>query len=72
MEATGIYWEAVAEHLANLPNMTVSVVNPAQIKAYGQSRLVRTKTDKVDAQLIAAYCGERHPDDDRPGNRETC
>ena len=61
MEATGVYWEAVAEHLA-AQGMLVSVVNPAQIKAFGASRLVRTKTDRVDAQLIAAFCFERCPD----------
>ncbi|MES2367828.1 MAG: IS110 family transposase [Pseudomonadota bacterium] len=61
MEATGVYWEAAAEFLAN-NKMTVSVVNPAQIKAFGASRLVRTKTDKVDAQLIAAFCHERCPE----------
>ena len=44
MEATGVYWEAVAEYLAG-KGMVVSVVNPAQIKAFGQSQLVRTKTD---------------------------
>jgi transposase len=31
MEATGIYWEAVAEFLAGAKGCTVSVVNPAQI-----------------------------------------
>jgi transposase len=61
MEATGVYWEAVAEFLAN-KEWTVSVVNPAQIKAFGASRLVRTKTDKVDAQLIAEFCCERRPE----------
>jgi transposase len=61
MEATGIYWEAVAEFLACIKGCTVSVVNPAQIKAFGASRLVRTKTDKVDAELIAAFCAERNP-----------
>ena len=60
MEATGIYWEASAEHLAE-QGMTVSVINPSQIKAFGASRLVRTKTDKVDAQLIAEFCFERQP-----------
>lgn len=60
MEATGIYWEAVAEFLV-ARDLTVSVVNPAQIKAFGASRLVRTKTDKVDAQLIAQFCHERRP-----------
>ena len=61
MEATGVYWEAVAEYLS-AQTMLVSVINPAQIKAFGQSRLVRTKTDRVDAQLIAAFCHERRPD----------
>lgn len=61
MEATGIYWEAVAEVLA-AHGMTVSVVNPAQIKAFGASRRVRTKTDKVDARLIAEFCAERSPE----------
>ena len=61
MEATGVYWEDVAEHLAN-EGMTVSVINPAQIKAFGASRMVRTKTDKVDAQLIATFCAERKPE----------
>lgn len=62
MEATGIYWETVAEHLATRPETTVSVVNPGQIKAFGASRMVRTKTDKVDAKLIAQFCAERTPE----------
>lgn len=60
MEATGVYWEAVAEYLASR-GMSVSVVNPAQIKAFGASQMVRTKTDKVDARLIASFCCERSP-----------
>ncbi len=60
MEATGVYWEAVAEYLA-AHGLTVSVVNPSRIKAFGASRMVRTKTDKVDAQLIAQFCHERTP-----------
>ncbi len=61
MEATSIYWEGVAEFLAALTQVTVSVVNPAQIKAFGVSRMVRTKTDKADARLIAEFCAERCP-----------
>ena len=61
MEATGTYWEGVAEYLAGL-GMVVSVINPAQIKAFGASRLVRTKTDKVDAKLIADFSHERQPE----------
>lgn len=60
MEATGTYWEEAAEFLAGR-QMLVSVVNPAQIKAYGASCLTRSKTDRFDARLIAAFCSERHP-----------
>jgi len=61
LEATGIYWEAVAAYLAE-GGYTVSVVNPAQIKAFGAAQLVRTKTDKADAQLIAAFCAAQCPE----------
>jgi transposase len=61
MEATGIYWEAIAQFLATA-GLTVSVVNPAQIKAYGASRLTRSKTDAIDARLIAECCAERQPE----------
>jgi transposase len=61
MEATGIYWEAVAEYLANAGH-TVSVINPFQIKSFGQSCLTRSKTDKIDARLIARFWAERRPD----------
>jgi transposase len=61
MEATGTYWEAVAEYLADAGH-TVSVVNPAQIKAFGAAGLVRTKTDKVDARLIAEFCAAQRPE----------
>lgn len=61
MEATGIYWEAIAHYFAE-QKISISVINPAQIKAFGTSRLVRTKTDKVDAKLIAQFCFERHPE----------
>ena len=60
LEATGAYGEALATYLHDAGH-TVSVVNPAQIKAYAQSRLSRAKTDKADATLIAQFCAERRP-----------
>ncbi|HEY0323911.1 MAG TPA: transposase [Pyrinomonadaceae bacterium] len=60
LEATGTYSEAVATYLSDAGHV-VSVINPAAIKAYGQSRLSRTKTDKADASLIAQFCQERRP-----------
>jgi transposase len=34
---------------------------PARIAAYAKSRLVRTKTDKSDAALIAHFCAREQP-----------
>ena len=60
LEATGTYGDSLATHLHGRGHV-VSVVNPAAIKAYAQSHLSRTKTDRVDAALIASFCGERRP-----------
>ncbi len=54
MEATGTYYLNYAEGLHE-KGYNVSVVNPLIIKRYSQMRLRRTKTDKVDAQIIAEY-----------------
>ena len=40
----------------------VSVINPARIKAFAQSELLRTKTDAVDAALIARFCKSQSPE----------
>lgn len=61
MEATGAYWEALALYLHGL-EQRVSVVNPARIKAFAQSELLRTKTDAVDAALIARFCKSQSPE----------
>ena len=61
MEATGAYWEALALYLHGLEHH-VSVVNPARIKAFAQSELLRTKTDEVDAALIARFCRSQNPE----------
>ena len=61
LEATGTYGDAPARFLHSCGH-TVSVVNPAQIKAFGQTGLSRTKTDKADAILIARYCRMHQPE----------
>ena len=61
MEATGAYWEALAVYLHELKHR-VSVVNPARIKAFAQSELLRTKTDAVDAALIGRFCRSQVPE----------
>lgn len=54
MEATGRYSEKLSHYCYNR-GLSISVVNPARIKFYGQSKLSRTKTDKADARLIADF-----------------
>lgn len=60
MEATGPYWETLAERLADA-GYAVSVVNPAQVKAYGSALGVRSKTDVSDAKLLAQFCAAQAP-----------
>jgi transposase len=55
MEATNVYWEALALFLHQRGH-TVSVVNPARIKGYAMSQMQRNKTDKQDSATIAAFC----------------
>ena len=60
LEATGRYSEGVAEHL-HAAGHTVSVINPARLKAFGQATLTRTKTDQTDAALLADFCRRQQP-----------
>lgn len=60
LEATGRYWEQVAEFLV-AQGHAVSVVNPARIKAYAQSQLARNKTDRLDAGVLADFCRTQQP-----------
>jgi transposase len=60
LEATGTYGESLSLFLHQVGH-TVSVVNPAAVKAFAASRLSRTKTDRVDAELIARFCQAQAP-----------
>ena len=60
LEATGQYGDGVAAFMFQQGH-AVSVVNPARIKYYGNSKLRRNKTDKADADLIAEYCERQKP-----------
>jgi transposase len=55
LEATGDYGEDLAIYLHEAGHI-VSIVNPARIKGFGQSELIRTKTDKINAGVIARFC----------------
>jgi transposase len=61
LEATGHYGYPVAVALFGR-GYTVSVVNPARIKAFARSQLTRNKTDKQDAFVIAAFCEAQRPE----------
>ena len=54
MEATGHYSEDLHEFLSEAGEM-VSVENPIKIKSFSQVQMMRTKTDAVDAAVIARY-----------------
>jgi transposase len=60
MEATGIYHQRLATYLFDA-GAKVSVVNPAQVKFYGQSLGVRTKNDKKDSVVLARYGFKENP-----------
>ncbi len=60
LEATGPYSEALAIYL-HQQGHTVSIVNPVQIKAFGQSELRRNKDDRPDAGLIRRFCEKQRP-----------
>ena len=61
MEATGPYFLPLAQYLFE-QGIKVSVVNPLQIKHFVRMRMVKTKTDKKDAMMIALYGQSEQPE----------
>jgi transposase len=60
LEATGPYSEELGLYLYQQGH-TVSVINPLQIKSFGQSELLRNKDDRPDAGLIRRFCEKQRP-----------
>lgn len=60
LEATSTYGEALSEWLFAAGHR-VSVINPAQIKAFGVSLGTRNKTDPDDARVIARFVQAQPP-----------
>jgi transposase len=54
MEATGVYHETAAQTLFDA-GVTVSIVNPAQVKDFARGLAVGTKTDGVDGFVLARF-----------------
>lgn len=70
MEATGAYWLGLAVALYE-SGETVSVVNPSRTAMFARSQLRRTKTDRVDSEMIAQFCQTQSPELWRPPAPET-
>lgn len=69
LEATGTYGEALAAWLHDTGHR-VSVLNPAIIHAYARTQLARSKTDRLDAELIARFTATQQPPEWTPPARE--
>lgn len=60
LEQTGHYGIDIAKALHKLQIHTLFLVNPRQIKAFGQQKLRRNKSDTADARLIARFLQSEH------------
>lgn len=69
MEATGIYYEALAYTLYN-HNYDLSVVLPNKSKYYFQSLNMKSKTDKIDAEGLARFGLERKLETWKPVSKQ--
>ena len=58
LEATGVYYQGLIYHLKQHYENIV-VINPKRIKAHRKSLGYESKTDKIDAYIIADYVKER-------------
>jgi len=69
MEATGSYHKEAAAYLY-AKGYRVSVVNPARVKAFGQSIGIRTKTDEKDPLVLVKFGKGLNPDQWEPPSAE--
>ncbi len=60
LEQTGHYGQATAHALHDLGVQSLFLVNPRQIKAFGNQKLRRNKSDTADARLIARFLQAEH------------
>lgn len=61
MEPTGVYHEPAALALTDA-GLTLSLVNPAQLRQFAQGLGVKNKTDKADSTVLARYGETLKPD----------
>ncbi len=65
LEATGNYHIKFTDFLEK-ENIKFSIVNPLRIKRFAQMKMLRLKTDKADAMIIAQYGIEQTPKPHKP------
>jgi transposase len=61
LEATGNYGHRLAAFLQGQPGFCVSMINPRQSHHFAKVLMMRTKTDGVDAVLLARYARALEP-----------
>lgn len=61
MEASGPYYLKLAFYLSG-QGIALSVINPLVIRRFSQMRMLRAKTDKKDAVMIAEYGKNQKPE----------
>lgn len=69
MESTGVYYENLAYYLYE-NKFSVSVVLAGRIKHFAKSLNIKTKTDKIDAKLIALFGMQQCPQEWKPITKE--
>lgn len=60
LEPTGVYSKALALFLWQ-NGITLSQVNSYAVQCHGRSKNFRSKTDRIDAYLLADYCLKQNP-----------
>lgn len=69
MEATGVYHEQLAHYLHRL-DAYVSVLLPNKVKSFAQSYNEHSKTDAIDALIIARFTAQRLHDCWKPASEQ--
>jgi len=62
VESTGGYEVTLVKWFRAHTDFKITIINPVQVKRFMQSRLIRTKTDPVDARSIASYLAINKPE----------
>ena len=61
LEPTGVYHELAAFFFADA-GLTVSLVNPAQVRKFAQGIGIKNKTDKMDSHVLARFGATQKPE----------